>query len=161
MTNIVSKWFVYIVECSDATYYTGISTDVEARVKTHNAGKGAKYTKPRLPVKLLWSSPCENKSEALKEEIRIKKLSKLEKIALVNKVGLNWVKSHRLKNGGEKIITVKVALDRFILHPTGEIGEAINMYSLYDEETKITHFLYKENADDRIREILSKEDVSK
>ena len=51
---IKKKWFVYIVECSDKTLYTGISTDVDKRINTHNNGKGAKYTKYKLPVKLVY-----------------------------------------------------------------------------------------------------------
>lgn len=81
----MKKWFVYIVKCSDNTYYTGISTDVNKRIITHNKGKGAKYTKCRLPVILLYSKEFENKSEASKEEYRIKQLTKLKKILLISK----------------------------------------------------------------------------
>jgi len=82
------KWFVYIVECSDSSYYTGISTDVEARVKTHNKKKGAKYTKPRTPVVLKYSQEYENRSEASKEECRIKKMNRFEKHHfLIEKMG--------------------------------------------------------------------------
>jgi putative endonuclease len=77
-------WFVYIVECSDGTLYTGISTDVSKRISTHNLGKGAKYTKTRLPVVLKWLKPCNNRSEASKEEHRIKKLTRKQKLALIN-----------------------------------------------------------------------------
>lgn len=77
-------WHVYIVECSDGTYYTGISTDVEKRVQTHNKGKGAKYTKVRLPVRLLWTEPYDDRSAASKREYQIKKLSRKGKEALVN-----------------------------------------------------------------------------
>lgn len=74
-----SKWFVYIVECSDKTYYTGITTDITKRIETHNKGKGAKYTKTRLPVILKYSKEYENKSEASKEEYRIKQLTRKQK----------------------------------------------------------------------------------
>lgn len=78
------KAFVYIVECSDGTLYTGWTTDVEARVATHNNGSGAKYTRNRRPVKLVYSEEMENKSAALKREAAIKKLSRAEKMLLIN-----------------------------------------------------------------------------
>lgn len=77
-------WFVYIVQCSDNTYYTGISKDVFARVATHNAGKGSKYTRSRLPVRLLWTQQCEDHSTALRLELNIKKLSRKQKEEIVN-----------------------------------------------------------------------------
>ena len=76
-------WYCYIVECSDGTLYTGITTDVEKRIETHNKGKGAKYTKVRLPVKLMKYWQFENKSEASKEEYRIKHLKREEKLKLI------------------------------------------------------------------------------
>jgi putative endonuclease len=76
-------WYCYIVECSDGTLYTGITTNIENRINTHNSGKGAKYTRSRTPVLLRWSKEFCNKSEASKEEYRIKKLSRLEKIKII------------------------------------------------------------------------------
>ena len=76
-------WLVYILECSDGTYYTGISNNIKKRIAKHNSGKGAKYTRGRLPVKLLWKCECEDKSSSLKEEFRIKKLSRKQKEALI------------------------------------------------------------------------------
>ncbi len=78
-------WYVYIVECSDGTLYTGISTDVERRILTHNKGKGAKYTKTRLPVVLRAYFKVKDRSEASKEEYRIKQLTREEKLKLINK----------------------------------------------------------------------------
>jgi putative endonuclease len=78
-------WYVYIVECSDGTLYTGITTDVNKRIETHNKGKGAKYTRGRRPVKLLISFSVESKGVALKEEYRIKQLTRKEKINLCTK----------------------------------------------------------------------------
>jgi putative endonuclease len=69
-------WVVYILECSDGSFYTGISNNVEARINTHNASKGAKYTKSRLPVTLVFQENTFNKSESLKREIEIKKLTR-------------------------------------------------------------------------------------
>lgn len=71
----VKCWQVYIVECADGSLYTGISTDVDARVSLHNEGKGAKYTRSRAPVKLVYMESAETKSEALRREIAIKKLT--------------------------------------------------------------------------------------
>ena len=76
-------WNVYILECSDGTLYTGISNDVNKRVLTHNKGKGAKYTRNRLPVVLRYSKPCLNRSDASKEEYRIKQLSRKNKLLLI------------------------------------------------------------------------------
>ncbi|MCW1948927.1 MAG: GIY-YIG nuclease family protein [Candidatus Shapirobacteria bacterium] len=74
-------YFVYILECCDSTFYTGITTNLERRVKEHNTSKiGAKYTKVRRPVKLIYSKEFSNRSEASIEESRIKKLSRIEKI---------------------------------------------------------------------------------
>jgi putative endonuclease len=78
-------WYVYILECSDGTLYTGITTDLDKRLKTHNNGKGAKYTKTRLPVVLKASFESEDRSSASKEEYRIKQLTREEKLKLINK----------------------------------------------------------------------------
>ncbi len=76
-------YIVYIIQCADSTLYTGITTDLERRIKEHNNSKlGAKYTKIRRPVKLVYSQEFENRSEASKEESRIKKLSRQQKIKL-------------------------------------------------------------------------------
>ena len=84
------KYYVYMLLCNDKTFYTGTSNNVEKRVATHNAGKGAKYTKIRRPVKLMYSEVLANKSEALKREIAIKKLSRQQKITLLKSNGINW-----------------------------------------------------------------------
>jgi len=68
----MKEWFVYIVECSDGTFYTGISDEVDRRVAMHNAGKGAKYTRGRRPVILRYVEEVANKSEALARESEIK-----------------------------------------------------------------------------------------
>jgi len=77
-------WYVYIVECADGSLYTGITTDVNKRIKTHNEGKGAKYTKTRLPVVLRASFEAENRSLASKEEYRIKQLTRKQKLELIS-----------------------------------------------------------------------------
>ena len=75
-------WYIYIIECSDGTLYTGITTDVNRRISEHNSGKGAKYTRNRNPVVLRALFTANNRSEASKEEYRIKQLSKIEKLKL-------------------------------------------------------------------------------
>ena len=78
-------WHVYILECSDKTFYTGITTDLARRVEEHNSntGKGAKYTKMRQPVRLVYSEFASDRSEASKREAEIKKMKKVNKIALL------------------------------------------------------------------------------
>jgi len=75
------SWAVYIVQCMDGTLYTGCSTDVTRRVWQHNRGKGAKYTRSRLPVRLLKQWPAMTRSKALRLEARIKKLPRSQKFA--------------------------------------------------------------------------------
>jgi len=77
------KFYVYIVECLDKTFYTGYTPDIEKRVKLHNAGRGAKYTRDRRPVKLVWSKEYKYFKLAFSEEKRIKGLTRLKKEALV------------------------------------------------------------------------------
>ncbi len=82
----MKKWFVYLIKSTkDNSIYTGISTDVLKRIKAHNSNKGAKRTKGRGPWILLKSFECENKSVASKLEIKIKKLSYIEKVLLGKK----------------------------------------------------------------------------
>ncbi len=79
------SYFVYILECSDKTLYTGIATDVARRLDEHNnSDKGAKYTKIRRPLKLVYSEESENRSSASKREYEIKKLPRQKKLELIN-----------------------------------------------------------------------------
>jgi putative endonuclease len=75
--------YCYILECADGTYYTGWTTDPERRVKQHNKGVGAKYTSTRRPVKLVYLEPQPDKVTALKRELAIKKLKRIQKSKLV------------------------------------------------------------------------------
>ena len=75
--------YTYIVECSDGTLYTGWTNNLEKRLEAHNAGKGAKYTKTRRPVKLVYQEQFETKEEALSREYHIKQLSRKEKMKLM------------------------------------------------------------------------------
>jgi len=72
-------WFVYVVQCRDSSYYTGVSTDVQHRVDTHNTGKGAKYTRSRRPVRLMWHKQFPSQSDALKFEASFKRLTRIQK----------------------------------------------------------------------------------
>lgn len=77
------SWLVYILICSDGTLYTGITTDMNRRLKEHNSGKGGKYTSTRKPVKLGVVFDAKNRSQASKEEYRIKQLTRKEKLKLL------------------------------------------------------------------------------
>ena len=82
----MTKHFTYIVRCADDTLYTGYTTDVKRRVNEHNGHKkGARYTRARQPVTLVYYQSFETKSLACKEEARIKKLTKKQKIMLIQK----------------------------------------------------------------------------
>lgn len=75
-------WYVYILKCSDNSLYTGITNDIDKRIKTHNQGNGAKYTRGRLPIKLVYSELVKDKPTALRREIEIKKMSRKQKLEL-------------------------------------------------------------------------------
>lgn len=75
----------YIVRCNDGTLYTGWTNDIERRIREHNAGRGAKYTKPRRPVTLVYLEMFETKEEAMKREYAIKRLPRNKKLELTEK----------------------------------------------------------------------------
>lgn len=80
------SYFVYILECSDGTLYTGIAKDVNKRLDEHNnSDKGAKYTKVRRPVKLVYTEPWEDRSSASKREYEIKHFTRAKKLQLIEK----------------------------------------------------------------------------
>ena len=86
------KHFTYILRCSDDSLYTGYTTNLAKRLQTHNAGKGAKYTKARLPVEMVYHEEYATKEEAMRREAAIKKLTRKQKIELIknqtNKKGI-------------------------------------------------------------------------
>lgn len=85
--------FIYMIECADGSLYTGWTTDLKGRIQAHNKGTGAKYTRGRGPVKLLYSEAYPSKEEALKRECQIKKLKrekKLELIGMTNNKGSQY-----------------------------------------------------------------------
>jgi len=79
-------WSVYILECADGTYYTGITTDIARRLAEHNDGpKGAKYTKARRPVRLVYQEPAQDKSSASKREHEIRTLTRKQKAVVISR----------------------------------------------------------------------------
>ena len=76
------KWVVYMLECKDGSLYTGITDRLQHRLAAHRAGKGAKYTRGRGPLKLRYLEECPDHSAALRREIQIKRLPKAQKLAL-------------------------------------------------------------------------------
>jgi predicted GIY-YIG superfamily endonuclease len=80
----MTRWFVYILECGDRTLYTGIATDLEKRLELHRRGTGAKYTRGRLPVALVYQESRPDRSSALKREAQLKRLGREAKLALIN-----------------------------------------------------------------------------
>ncbi len=81
---IFLEFYVYIIECSDGTYYTGYTNDLDQRLKKHNNGQGAKYTRGRTPVNLKYKESYKSKSKAMKREYEIKSLSRKKKEKLIN-----------------------------------------------------------------------------
>ena len=81
MAKTDRTWHIYLLQCADGTLYTGITVDPERRVKTHNAGRGARYTRTRLPVRLLASLPLPSHTEAMRLERRIKTFTPQRKLA--------------------------------------------------------------------------------
>lgn len=77
------KWFVYMLRCGDGSLYTGITTDVAHRLAVHRSGKGAKYTRGRAPLELVYTEQCQTHGDALRRELAIKGLSREEKLALI------------------------------------------------------------------------------
>jgi len=81
-------WFVYLLRCADGSLYTGITNDLPRRVEQHNAGIASRYTRSRLPVVLVYKEPQASRSLALKRELVIKALSRLEKESMIKAAGL-------------------------------------------------------------------------
>jgi putative endonuclease len=75
--------FTYILRCADGTLYTGWTNDLEKRLAAHNSGTGAKYTRPRRPVELVYYESFPTKEEAMRREVQIKRLTRKEKLALI------------------------------------------------------------------------------
>lgn len=106
----MNEYFVYLLECKDGTLYTGITNNLQRRIAQHNAGKGAIYTRGRRPVKLLKSFAYLNKSEALKLECKIKKLSRADKLTFQS----GYIEGEHIKKGfnmKENLTAIAVIID--------------------------------------------------
>lgn len=97
--------YIYIVQCADGTLYTGYTNDLENRMAAHNGRAGAKYTRGRGPVRLLYSEAFETKGEALKRENQIKKLTRARKLKLAGIRGeeITWKKAKQGKSNHESM----------------------------------------------------------
>ena len=82
---MANSWKLYILRCGDGSLYTGITTDVEKRLEAHRTGKGAKYTRGRGPLELVYREECGTHSDALKRELEVKALSREEKLKMLEK----------------------------------------------------------------------------
>ncbi|MCF2666801.1 GIY-YIG nuclease family protein [Streptococcus alactolyticus] len=91
MPNDTKLAYLYVVECTDGTLYTGYTTDVDRRIQTHNKGKGAKYTRARLPVKLIYQESFESKQAAMSAESHFKRKTRQAK--------LDYIKQHKNLSG--------------------------------------------------------------
>ena len=80
-----SIWYLYILRCGDGSLYTGITTDVEKRLEAHRTGKGAKYTRGRTPLELVYRETCGSHSNALKRELAVKKLTRDQKERMIGR----------------------------------------------------------------------------
>ena len=80
---VIGMYYVYILKCCDGTLYCGYTNDVEKRFETHQSGKGAKYTRGRLPLELVYTEEFETKSEAMKRECEIKKMNREKKMEII------------------------------------------------------------------------------
>ncbi len=76
-------WYLYILECADTTFYTGITTDLQRRLELHESGKGAKYCRGRTPLKLVFSQKFAGRSQASRAEIMVKRLSRADKVKVI------------------------------------------------------------------------------
>lgn len=76
--------YTYVLECADGTFYTGWTNDLDKRIQAHNSGKGAKYTRVRLPVRLVYYEAFETKAEAMRRECEIKRMTRPQKIKLIS-----------------------------------------------------------------------------
>lgn len=108
------NWVVYLVRCSDKSLYCGISNDVQRRLKEHNSGKGAKYTRSRRPIELVDTSPEITKREALKLEYRIKRLPADQKIFELIEVSREIIIKRHLRSLRRDIKAIVKIIDKLI-----------------------------------------------
>lgn len=92
-----NKHYIYILECKDGSYYTGYTNDIEKRLKKHEEGKGAKYTRGRGPLKLVFQAVFSTKQEAMRMEFAVKKLSRAQKERLIKEGSVSYVAAKELQ----------------------------------------------------------------
>lgn len=90
MEKKIKKAYMYVVECADGTLYTGYTTDIDKRIKTHNSGKGAKYTRNRLPVKLIYQESFDTKEAAMSAESYFKQKTRQQKLDYIEERELGY-----------------------------------------------------------------------
>ena len=88
-------WYLYILECNDGSFYTGVAKDVARRFKMHESGKASRYTRTHLPVKLIYQEKCKSRTQALVRECAVKTFPKKKKLALVEMGGRSGLKRKR------------------------------------------------------------------
>ena len=96
MTRGKLGWHVYILRCHDGTLYTGATNDLVRRLERHRAGRGARYTRSRLPVKLVYLEPSRDRSAALRREAALKRFTRRDKLALIRTSRMVRGAAHRL-----------------------------------------------------------------
>lgn len=87
-TKMSDGWYLYILRCGDGSLYTGVAVDVQSRLEVHRSGKGAKYTRGRGPLELVYTEVCASHSEALKREHAVKRMTRFDKEELIKKTSL-------------------------------------------------------------------------
>jgi putative endonuclease len=97
LTSRADTWFVYLARCSDGSFYTGIARDVAERVRSHDAGKGARYTRGRGPLTVCATRLCRSKGTALRLELQVKQLTREQKAAIAEPAAFRAFAARRLR----------------------------------------------------------------
>ena len=141
--QFMSTWFTYILRCRDGSLYTGISTNVAARLKTHNAGRGAAYTRSHGPVELVWQEVAASESAARKREAEIKRYSKKQKELFIQVQRYCSMELSILQKQIPKIFSlylgrhgIKMDDDYVMLKIGEELGELIQAYLIHKKRCR-------------------------
>lgn len=139
----MSTWSTYILRCRDGSLYTGISTDVDARLKTHNAGRGAAYTRSHGPVELVWEERATSESAARKREAEIKRYSKVQKEIFILVQRPESMELAKLQKQIPQIFSlyldrhgIKMDDDYVMLKIGEEMGELIQAYLIHKKRCR-------------------------
>jgi predicted GIY-YIG superfamily endonuclease len=142
------QWVVYFLECSkDGSIYIGTTNNISKRIEKHNAGRGAKYTRNRLPVKLLKTIPCLNKSQALKLEYQLKQLTRQEKLNLINQkepmTKDNFTSINIVLDASGSMTNLQTdtigSFNTFLAEQKAVKGEAVFTLAVFNHEYKLIH----------------------